>query len=357
MAPGGRGPGQRADRRLSRGGRRRGARVARGAAGRDGPLGKPGTRRPSRPEPGRVRRHRLGRGRPAGRRDRDQRRHGRRPRFPAVAGRRGTSLAAPGHRQPRGPFPPRGARGGGEASCCGKRHSTWRNCSRRPLRRQRPARSIRRCPRSCPRSSRSAPSRSCSPTSRSTLRVPGKPRGAACFRSPRTVAFSIGTRRTAGRGCWATAFPRARFIGPVRRAPLAGHGAVSLAVVGVLQQGALWLLRVDSQADKVEFWALDLRDGRPLAVCGHAGVVFAIYPRWNRCFRDHPRFEGRIVIHYRRHVLASRPFLRRLRALVCPFVRRIQAGTRTADAKAAGQIAADLGLCRRARSGRPGRRP
>ena len=46
-----------------------------------------GTRRPSRPQPGRVCRDRLGRGRPAGCRHRDQRGRGRRPRFPTVAGR------------------------------------------------------------------------------------------------------------------------------------------------------------------------------------------------------------------------------------------------------------------------------
>jgi hypothetical protein len=50
---------------------------------------------------------------------------------------------------------------------------------------------------------------------------------------------------------------------------------VSLAVVGLLQQNALWLVRVTD--DECEFIALDLQGERPLAVCGHAGVVFAIY--------------------------------------------------------------------------------
>ena len=55
-------------------------------------------------------------------------------------------------------------------------------------------------------------------------------------------------------------------------------GTVSLAVVGMLQQKALWLLRVGSAADNCELFALDLQDGHPLAVCGHAGTVSVIYP-------------------------------------------------------------------------------
>ena len=37
-------------------------------------------------------------------------------------------------------------------------------------------------------------------------------------------------------------------------------------------------MRVDSAGDKCESFALDLQDGRPQAVCGHAGTVFVIYP-------------------------------------------------------------------------------
>jgi hypothetical protein len=56
------------------------------------------------------------------------------------------------------------------------------------------------------------------------------------------------------------------------------EGAVSLAVIGMLQQGALWLLRVNSASDTCQSFALDLQDGRPQAVCGHGGVIFVIYP-------------------------------------------------------------------------------
>ena len=54
-------------------------------------------------------------------------------------------------------------------------------------------------------------------------------------------------------------------------------GAASLAVVGMLQQRKLWLVRVDSAADKCESFALNVEGGRPQAVCGHAGAVFVIY--------------------------------------------------------------------------------
>ncbi len=58
----------------------------------------------------------------------------------------------------------------------------------------------------------------------------------------------------------------------------AADGAASLAMVGMLQQGALWLVRVDSAAEKCAVVALALQDGHPQAVCGHAGTVFVIYP-------------------------------------------------------------------------------
>jgi hypothetical protein len=58
---------------------------------------------------------------------------------------------------------------------------------------------------------------------------------------------------------------------------IAAQGAVSLAVVGRLQQKTLWLLRIDPAADKCESFRLDLQDGRPLAVCGHAGTIFVVY--------------------------------------------------------------------------------
>jgi hypothetical protein len=51
----------------------------------------------------------------------------------------------------------------------------------------------------------------------------------------------------------------------------------SLAVIGMLQQNALWLVRVTDV--QCEIIALDLQGERPLAVCGHAGMVFVVYPQ------------------------------------------------------------------------------
>ncbi len=57
----------------------------------------------------------------------------------------------------------------------------------------------------------------------------------------------------------------------------AGAGAASLAVIGRREQAMLWLLRVGAAADYCKYFALDLPEGRPQAVCGHAGVVFVVY--------------------------------------------------------------------------------
>jgi hypothetical protein len=54
-------------------------------------------------------------------------------------------------------------------------------------------------------------------------------------------------------------------------------GTVSLAVIGALQQANLRLLRIDSANGTCKTLPIDCRDGRPVVVFGHAGVIFIIY--------------------------------------------------------------------------------
>ena len=100
----------------------------------------------------------------------------------------------------------------------------------------------------------------------------------------------------------------------------AAEGTVSLAVVGMLQQRALWLLRVDSAADECESFALDLQDGRPLAVCGHAGTVFVIYPERVDVFETAGGSKIESTPIPEGTVLAAGSFLSAVRAMVCPVV-------------------------------------
>ena len=100
------------------------------------------------------------------------------------------------------------------------------------------------------------------------------------------------------------------------------------------------------------------RTAVPMAVCGHAGTVFVIYPDRVDVFESArgSRIESTPIPE--RPVLAAGPFLQQFHAMVCPVVRRIQAGVRTAVVQglaAAGREG--LGLCRRARRRRAGRHP
>ena len=65
----------------------------------------------------------------------------------------------------------------------------------------------------------------------------------------------------------------------------------SLAVVGTFQQRRLWVVRVNPAATDCECYALDLQEGRPVAVCGHAGRVFVIYADRVDAFES-PRSSG-----------------------------------------------------------------
>ncbi len=54
-------------------------------------------------------------------------------------------------------------------------------------------------------------------------------------------------------------------------------GSASRAVVGQLQSGRLWLLRVDVQTGDYRSIPLELGGHAPRGVCGHGGVVFVVY--------------------------------------------------------------------------------
>ena len=243
-----------------------------GSGGRGCPHGDAGARRPSRHEPGRVCRDCLGRDRPIGRRDRDQRGRRRRSRFPAVAGRLGTALRAAGHGQSRGPFPPHIAGPAGKQALerSDARPRETAHPARPPPRAA--ARSGRR-PSACRRSSRSGPFRSCFPTSRSILRM--------AWKAPWGGVLSISKDRCLFH--WQQAERGARLVSD--RLPAGGLlwtwasalDNYSLAVVGTFQQRRLWVVRVNPAATDCECYALDLQEGRPVAVCGHAGRVFVIY--------------------------------------------------------------------------------
>lgn len=70
--------------------------------------------------------------------------------------------------------------------------------------------------------------------------------------------------------------------GPLLWTGSIADGTVSLAVLGMLQQNALWLLRAAAPSDcgdlgQCQSFELDLQGDRPLAVCGHAGSLFVVY--------------------------------------------------------------------------------
>ena len=65
--------------------------------------------------------------------------------------------------------------------------------------------------------------------------------------------------------------------GPIQWVAAGPDMSTSLAVVGQLQQGALWLLSVDLVAGTCDVTPLYTGPQRPIAVCGHGGMIFVVY--------------------------------------------------------------------------------
>jgi hypothetical protein len=65
--------------------------------------------------------------------------------------------------------------------------------------------------------------------------------------------------------------------GPVHWAAAGPGISTSLAVVGQFQQEALWLLSVDLEDETCRVIPLEVGPKRPVAVCGHGGMIFVVY--------------------------------------------------------------------------------
>ena len=204
-------------------------------------------------------------------------------------------------------------KGGGEASSCGKRRSNWISCwparpARSPGAADRPGGARRSAgdPLVCGRF------RCCFPYQPFD---PGR-----AWKAPWGGVLSISKDRCLFH--WQAKGRGARLLsdclpaGALLWTGLAAQGAVSLAVVGTLQQKMLWLVRIDSAADKCE-----ARQARParrpspggLRSCRHGLCSLS---GSNRCFRNDKRFQDRVDAHSQRRILAAGPVFRHFVTMV-----------------------------------------